>query len=60
MAVCALLGGGAILVAALWASFAVDYATTRDVYFSIAMLHVLVEAPFVIRLLAPRGVDRDA
>lgn len=56
----ALLGGGAILVAALWVSFAVDYATTRDVYFSIAMLHVLVEAPFVIRMLAPRGVDRDA
>lgn len=60
IAVSALLGGGALLVAALWASFAVDYATTRDVYFSIAMLHVLVEAPFVVRMLAPRGVARDA
>lgn len=60
MVVAALLGGGALLVTALWASFAVDYATTRDVYFSIAMLHVLVEAPFVIRLLAPRGAVRDA
>jgi hypothetical protein len=38
------LGGLVVLV--LWACFAVDYATTRDVYFTVAMLHVLAEAPF--------------
>lgn len=51
-----MLACGAVLVAVLWGSFAIDYGTTRDVYFTIAMLHVLVEAPFLVRLLLPRGV----
>jgi hypothetical protein len=42
---------GAAAVVALWACFVGDYATTRDVYFTLAMLHVLVEAPFLVRLL---------
>jgi hypothetical protein len=40
-----------LAVLALWAGFAVDYPTTRDVYFTFAMAHVLAEAPFLIRLL---------
>jgi hypothetical protein len=42
---------GVCLVVALWAGFAVNYTTTRDLYFTFAMLHVLAEAPFLIRLL---------
>jgi hypothetical protein len=29
----------------------VDYATTRTVYFTVAMLHVLAEVPFLLRAL---------
>lgn len=43
------LGVGVVL--ALWAAFAVDYTTTRDLYFTFAMAHVLAEAPFLIRML---------
>jgi hypothetical protein len=39
------------VVALLWTCFAVDYSTTRDVYFTVAMLHVLAEVPFLLRLL---------
>src|SRR5205085_2220687 len=42
---------GVLLVLALWLSFAVNYTTTRDLYFTFAMAHVLAEAPFLIRLL---------
>jgi hypothetical protein len=45
------LVAGAAAVVVLWACFAVDYTTTRDVYFTLAMLHVLAEAPFLVRLL---------
>jgi len=48
VAVVALL---ALSVLALWACFAADYPLTRDVYFTVAMLHVLVEVPFLLRLL---------
>ena len=41
----------AFVVIALWAFFVADYATTRDLYFTFAMAHVLAEAPFLIRLL---------
>ncbi len=47
----AALGVGAAAVVVLWVCFAVDYPTTRDVYFTLAIMHVLVEAPFLIRLL---------
>lgn len=43
--------GGVCVVLALWAAFAVDYPTTRDLYFTFAMAHVLAEAPFLIRML---------
>lgn len=39
------------LVAALWFGFAVDYTTTRDVYFAFAIAHVLAEFPFLIKML---------
>jgi hypothetical protein len=41
----------ALLVIALWAGFAVDYTTTRDVYFAFAMAHVLAEFPFLVKML---------
>ena len=50
-AVRATLALGLFLTLALWAAFAADYATTRDIYFTFAMAHVLAEAPFLIRLL---------
>jgi hypothetical protein len=39
------------LVAVLWFGFAVDYATTRDIYFTVAIAHVLAEAPFLLKML---------
>jgi hypothetical protein len=49
------LGGvlalGATIVLVLWAGFIANYPLTRDIYFTIAMLHVLAEAPFLLRLL---------
>lgn len=44
------LGVGAILVAISWISFAIDYETTREVYFTLAIAHVLAEVPFLVRL----------
>lgn len=38
-------------VVALWFGFSFDYATTRDVYFTVAIAHVLAEAPFLLRML---------
>jgi len=40
-----------IFVVALWVGFAYDYATARDLYFTIAIAHVLAEAPFLLRML---------
>jgi hypothetical protein len=48
---------GALLLAALagvvvlWFGFSLDYSTTRDIYFTVAMAHVLAEAPFLLRML---------
>ena len=42
---------GAFAVVALWACFWADYPTTRDLYFTVAMGHVLAEVPFLLRLL---------
>jgi hypothetical protein len=51
IAVAAGLIGSAFLVLALWACFAADYGLTRDVYFTVALVHVLAEAPFLLRAL---------
>lgn len=40
-----------LIMIALWAGFAVDYTTTRDVYFAFAIAHVLAEFPFLIKML---------
>lgn len=40
-----------LLVAAFWGGFAIDYATTRDVYFAFAIAHVLAEFPFLVKML---------
>jgi len=40
---------GAAAVALLWVCFAFDYATVRSAYFTVAIVHVLAEAPFLIR-----------
>jgi hypothetical protein len=47
----ALLAVGLLCVLGFWAGFVADYPLTRDVYFTVAMLHVLAEAPFLLRLL---------
>jgi hypothetical protein len=49
--VAAFLAGGVAVVLALWAGFAADYRLARDVYFTVALVHVLAEAPFLIRAL---------
>lgn len=40
-----------VAVGVLWFGFSLDYSTTRDVYFTLAMAHVLAEAPFLLRML---------
>ena len=48
----ALLAVAAALVGVSAAPAAVAaHATTRDVYFTIAIAHVLAEAPFLLRML---------
>jgi hypothetical protein len=42
---------GAFVVAALWFGFSIDYLTTRDIYFTVAIAHVLAEAPFLLKML---------
>jgi hypothetical protein len=42
---------GVFVVAVLWLGFSVDYATTRDIYFTVAIAHVLAEAPFLLKML---------
>jgi hypothetical protein len=45
------LAAGAGVVVLLWAGFLIDYPATRDVYFTLAMAHVLAEAPLLLRAL---------
>ena len=47
----AVLVASLALVGALWMGFAVDYTTTRDVYFAFAIAHVMAEFPFIIKML---------
>ena len=42
---------GGVLVAALWGGFCVDYGATRDLYFTIAIFHVIAEGPMLLRVL---------
>jgi hypothetical protein len=49
--VAAILLFGLLIVLTLWVCFGLDYATTRHVYFTVAMLHVLAEVPFLLRMV---------
>jgi hypothetical protein len=49
-AVAAVLVFGLGVVVVLWVCFGLDYATTRRVYFTVAVLHVLAEVPFLLRV----------
>ena len=42
---------GLFAVAVLWFGFSANYTLTRDVYFAVAMAHVLAEAPFLLRMI---------
>ena len=42
---------GVAAVVGFWAGFLANYPLTRDVYFTVALLHVLAEVPFLLRLL---------
>jgi hypothetical protein len=42
---------GLLIVAVLWACFLLDYGTTRYIYFVVALLHVLAEVPFLLRMI---------
>jgi hypothetical protein len=45
------VAGGVGLVFILWAGFIADYPVTRDIYFTVALAHVLAEVPFLLRAL---------
>lgn len=49
--VAVLLLAGLAIVVVLWVCFLLDYATTRSIYFTVAMLHVLAEIPFLLRMV---------
>lgn len=49
--IAAALAAGAALVFLLWFGFSVNYAATRDIYFALAIAHVLAEAPFLLRMI---------
>lgn len=45
------VAAGAAVMLVLWASFLTDYTWTWNVYFTVAILHVLMEIPFLLRSL---------
>lgn len=45
----AVVAAGAIAVLVLWACFLGNYPVTRDIYFTLAIAHVLAEFPFLLR-----------
>ncbi|MCE9547483.1 MAG: hypothetical protein K8T25_18580 [Planctomycetia bacterium] len=51
IALSAVLAIGLLVILVLWAGFLADYPVTRDIYFGVAVLHVLAEVPFLLRLL---------
>ncbi len=42
---------GVLAVLALWFGFSANYALTRDIYFAVAIAHVVAEAPFLLRMI---------
>jgi len=49
--IAAILVCGLVVVAILWFGFSANYILTRDIYFTVAMAHVLAEAPFLLRMI---------
>ena len=49
--IAAVLIFGLFVVGLLWFGFSVNYPAMRDVYFAVAMAHVLAEAPFLLRMI---------
>jgi len=49
--IAAVLVFGLFVVGVLWFGFSVNYAAMRDVYFAVAIAHVLAEAPFLLRMI---------
>jgi heme/copper-type cytochrome/quinol oxidase subunit 4 len=47
----AVLVCGLFVVALLWLGFSTNYPVTRDVYFAVAIAHVMAEAPFLLRMI---------
>lgn len=41
---------GALVAGVLWWGFTQDYEMTRELYFRVAVFHVLIEFPFLVRL----------
>ncbi len=39
------------IVLVLWMGFSFNYPMTRDIYFTVAIAHVLAEAPFLLRMI---------
>src|SRR5262245_29058979 len=50
-AILASIAAGVLVMVVLWGGFIANYPLTRDIYFTVAMLHVLAEVPFLLRLL---------
>jgi hypothetical protein len=48
-ALAAVLVTGGMVMAAFWVGFLVDYPVTRSLYFTVALVHVLAEIPFLVR-----------
>jgi hypothetical protein len=42
---------GLLAVGVLWSCLLLDYGTTRYIYFVVALLHVLAEVPFLLRMI---------
>ena len=40
-----------VFVILLWTCFLIDYNTTRNIYFALAVFHVVAEVPFLLRAL---------
>jgi len=49
--IAAVLLFGLLIVIVLWVCFVQDYGTTRYIYFLAALLHVLAEVPFLLRMV---------
>jgi hypothetical protein len=45
------LAASLVVVIILWSCFWVNYTTTRNVYFTVALVHVFAEVPFLLRAL---------